>query len=166
MDKKGVSAEIKLTANASTSPNEDSFYQVDKVRVGVHNFTYSLHQSEHSFLASLFYPLVKGVIRHQLEALLEREIKSQFEQLDSWVRDLKARMRVAKGLGPEAWVQALLQSGPQSPGRGGGQYMVNIGGEGVLRGFRGPIGEAMVRAEMRAEEGRGWKNKIFDLQQN
>jgi len=117
-------------------------------------------------VATLFYPFVKAIIRHQLEAVLEREIKSQFEQLDSWFHDLKARLRVAKGLGPEAWVQALLQSGPQSSGRAGGHYMVNIGGKEGLRGFRGPIGEAMVQAEMGPEEGRGWKNKIFDPPQN
>jgi Protein of unknown function (DUF4449) len=165
LDKKGVSAEIKLTANATTSPSEESFFQVDKVDVNIRHFSYSLQQSEHNILAFLFYPFVKSIIRAQLERLLEREIKSQFETVDSWFRDVRARMRVAKGLGPETWVKALLASSG-SGGRGRGeQYMVNIGGEELLRGFRGPVGEEMVRGEMRAEEGRGWKNKIFDLQQ-
>jgi len=83
--------------------------------------------------------------------------------MDGYVRDLKARMRVAKGLGPEAWVHAVLQGAPQqrSPG---GQFAVNIGGEDVLRGFRGPMGEGIIRAERRAEAGSGWKNDVFDPQ--
>ena len=41
---------------------------------------------------------------------------------------------------------------------------MNIGGEDVLRGFRGPMGEGIVRAERRAEGGSGWKNDVFDPQ--
>ena len=83
--------------------------------------------------------------------------------MDGYFRDLKARVRVAKGLGPEAWVRAILQSGPQQRSSGG-QFAVNIGGEDVLRGFRGPMGEGIVRAERRAEGGSGWKNDVFDPQ--
>jgi hypothetical protein len=150
MDKKGVSAEIKLTANLTTS-NDDSFFQVDKVSVTINHFTYSLQQSEHNIFATLLYPFIKPIIRVQLQHLLEREIKSQFESMDGYFRDLKARVRVAKGLGPEAWVRAILQSGPQQRSSGG-QFSVNIGGEDVLRGFRGPMGEGIVRAERRAED--------------
>lgn len=82
--------------------------------------------------------------------------------MDGYIRDLKARVRVAKGGGPEAWVRALMQSGLQR--RGGGQYSVTIGGEDVLRGFRGPMGEVIVKAERRVEGGRGWQNDVFDLQ--
>lgn len=163
MDKKGVSAEIKLTANLTTSTNDDSFFQVDKVSVTINHFTYSLHQSEHNILATLLYPFVKPIIRVQLQHLLEREIKSQFENMDGYIRDLKARLRVAKGLGPEAWVRAFLQSGPQKRSTGG-QYALNIGGEDVLRGFCGPMGESFVKAERKAEGGHGWRNDIFDPQ--
>jgi Protein of unknown function (DUF4449) len=163
MDKKGVSAEIKLTANLTTSANEDSFFQVDKVSVTINRFSYALHQSEHNILATLLCPFIKPIIRAQLQHLLEREIKSQFEIMDGYVRDLKARLRVAKGLGPEAWVRAILQSGPHKRGVGG-QYAVNIGGEDLLRGFRGPMGESLVRAQRKAEGGHGWKNDIFDPQ--
>jgi len=38
------------------------------------------------------------------------------------------------------------------------------GGEDVLRGFRGPMVEGIVRAERRAEGGSGWKNDVFDPQ--
>jgi len=82
--------------------------------------------------------------------------------MDGYFRDLKARLRATKGGGPEAWVRVLLQSGPQKR-RGGGQYSVNIGGGDVLRGFRGPMGEVIVRAERREEGGHGWKNDLFDL---
>jgi Protein of unknown function (DUF4449) len=160
MDQKGVSAEIKLTANLTTS-NDDSFYQVDKVDVKINHFTYSLHNSEHNIMATLLYPFVKPIIRVQLQRLLEREIKSQFESMDGYLRDLKARVKIAKGLGPEAWVRAFLQSGTQSRSRGG-QYAVNIGGEDVLKGFRGPMGEGVIRAERKAEGGHGWKNDVFD----
>jgi hypothetical protein len=161
MDKKGVSAEIKLTANL-TSTNEDNFFQVDKVDVSINHFTYNLQQSEHNIIAGLLKPFVKPIIRTQLQHLLEREIKSQFESMDGWFRDLRARIRVAKGMGPEAWVRAITQSAPQP--RKSGQFTVNIGGESVLRGFRGPMGEGIVRAERRAESGHGWKNEIFDPQ--
>jgi len=161
MDKGGVSAEIKLTANLSTS--DDSFFQVDKVDVSIHHFAYSLHQSEHNILAVLLYPFVKPIIRAQLQHLLEREIKSQFENLDSYVRDLRARVQVAKGQGPEAWVRAFL-AGSSRGGRWSGQYAVNIGGESVLRGFRGPMGEGILRAERRAEGGQGWRSEVFDPQ--
>ena len=161
MDKSGVSAELKLTANLSTS--DDSFFQVDKVDVNIHHFSYSLQQSEHNILAALLYPFVKPIIRVQLEHLLEREIKTQFESMDSYVRDLRARVQVAKGLGPEAWVRAIFAGSPRSS-RATGQYAVNIGGESVLRGFRGPMGEGIVRAERRAEGGQGWKSDVFDPQ--
>src|SRR5271170_1421234 len=162
MDKKGVSAEIKLTANLTTS-NDDSFFQVDKVSVTINHFNYSLQQSEHNILAAILYPFIKPIIRLQLQHLLEREIKSQFESMDGYFRDMKARVKIAKGLGPEAWVRAVLQSGPQQR-IAGGQYAVNVGGEEVLRGFRGPMGEGIVRAERRAEGGKGWKNDVFDPQ--
>jgi len=161
MDRKGVSAEIKLTANLSTS--DDSFFQVDKVDVDIHHFSYSLQQSEHNIFAALLYPFVKPIIRIQLQHLMEREIKSQFEYLDSYVRDLRARVQVAKGQGPEAWIRAIFAGSPRS-GRGSGQYSVNIGSETVLRGFRGPMGEGVVRAERRAQGGQGWKNDVFDPQ--
>ena len=162
MDKKGISAEIKLTSNLSTS-NDDNFFQVDKVDVKIHHFSYTLQQSEHNIFAALLYPFVKPIIRVQLQRLLEREIKSQFESLDGYFRDLRARVKVAKGTGPEAWVRAFLQGSTQTRGKGG-QFSVNVGGESVLRGFRGPLGEGIVRAERRAEEGHGWKNDIFDPQ--
>jgi hypothetical protein len=161
MDKSGVSADIKLTANLSTS--EDSFFQVDKVDVNIHHFAYSLQQSEHNILAVLLYPFIKPIVRVQLQHLLEREIKSQFEYLDSYVRDLRARLQVAKGQGPEAWVRAFLAGSPRAE-RFSGQYAVNIGSESVLKGFRGPMGEGIVRAERRAEGGQGWKNDVFDPQ--
>jgi hypothetical protein len=161
MDKKGVSAEIKLTANL-TSTNEDNFFQVDKVDVSINHFSYTLQQSEHNIIASLLKPFVKPIIRAQLQRLLEREIKSQFESMDGYIRDLRARVRVAKGMGPEAWVRAVMQGAPQA--RKSGQFAVNIGGESVLRGFRGPMGEGIVRAERRAEGGHGWKNDVFDPQ--
>jgi hypothetical protein len=163
LDQKGVSAEIKLTANLPISSNDDSFFQVDRVSVTINHFSYSLQQSKHNVLATLLYPFVKPIIRVQLQRLLEREIKSQFESMDGYFRDLKARVRVAKGVGPEAWVRVLLQSGPQRR-RGSGHYPVNIGGEDILRGFRGPMGEAIVRAEGREEGVHGWKNDVFDLQ--
>jgi hypothetical protein len=162
MDKSGVSAEIKLTANLSTS-NDDNFFQVDKVDVKINHFSYTLQQSEHNIFAFLLYPFVKPIIRVQLQHLLEREIKSQFESMDGYFRDLRARVKVAKGMGPEAWVRAFFQGGSQTRGKGG-QFAINVGGESVLRGFRGPMGEGMVRAERRAEEGHGWKNDIFDPQ--
>src|SRR5271170_6549476 len=137
MDKKGISAEIKLQANLTSSSNDDSFFQVDKVSVSINHFSYTLQQSEHNILATLLYPFIKPIIRVQLQHLFEREIKSQFESMDGWFRDLKARVRVAKGLGPEAWVRAVLQGGTQQRSSGG-QFAVNIGGEDVLRGFRGP----------------------------
>ena len=90
MDKNGVSVEIKLQANLSTSNNDDSFFQVDKVSVSIKNFAYSLHQSEHNILAILLYPFVKPIIKVQLQNLFEREIKSQFENMDRYFRDLKA----------------------------------------------------------------------------
>ena len=162
MDQKGISAEIKLTANLPSN-NDDSFFQVDKVSVTINHFSYSLQQTEHKILATLLYPFVKPIIRVQLQHLLEREIKSQFEIMDGYIRDLKARVRVAKGGGPEAWVRALLQSELHQR-RGGGQYSVTIGGEDVLRGFCGPMGEVIVRMERREEGGHGWKNDVFDLQ--
>ena len=162
MDKRGISAEIKLTANLTTT-YEDSFFQVDKVSVKINHLTYSVQQSEHNILATLLYPVIKSIIRIQLQHLLEREIKSQFEQMDRYVRDLKARVRVTKGMGPEAWVRAILESASQQRSAGG-QFAVNIGGEDVLRGFRGPMGEAIVRAERRAEGGSGWRNDVFDPQ--
>jgi hypothetical protein len=55
-----------------------------------------------------------------------------------------------KGMGPEARVRAVMQGAPQP--RKSGQFSVNIGGESMLRGFRGPMGEGVVRAERRAEE--------------
>jgi len=163
MDKRGVSAEIKLTANLPLPTNDDSFFQVDKVSVTINRFAYTLHQSEHNTLAILLYPFVKPIIRVQLQHLLEREIKSQFEIMDGYVRNLKARLRVAKGLGPEGWVRAFLESGPNKRSVRG-QYAVNIGGEGILRGFRGPMGEGLVRAQRKAEDGHEWKNDVFDLQ--
>src|SRR5579859_86884 len=162
MDKRGVSAEIKLTANLSTS-KDDNFFQVDKVDVKINHFSYNLQQSEHNIFAFLLYPFVKPIIRVQLQHLLEREIKSQFESMDRYFRDLRARVKVAKGMGPEAWVRAFFQGSTHTRGRGG-QFAINVGGESVLRGFRGPMGEGMVRAERRAEEGHGWKNDIFDPQ--
>ena len=83
--------------------------------------------------------------------------------MDGYFTDLKTRFRIAKGLGPEAWVRAFLQSGPQQRSKGG-QFMVNIGSEDILRGFRGPMGEGIVRAERNAESGHGWKSDVFDPQ--
>lgn len=163
MDRKGVSAEIKLTANIPISSNDDSFFQVDNVSVTIRRFSYTLQQSKHKILATLLYPFVKPIIRVQVQRLLEREIKSQFEIMDGYFRDLKARLRVAKGVGPEAWVRVLLQSRPHQRRRSG-QYSVSIGGEDVLRGFHGPIGEVIVRAGKREDGGHGWKNDVFDLQ--
>jgi hypothetical protein len=162
MDKKGISAEVKLTTDISTSSSDESFFQVDKVTVKINHFDYRLQQSEHNILAGMLSPFVKPIIRHQLQSLLEREIKSQFESMDGYFRDLRGRVRVAKGQGPEAWVQAVLQ-GSEKRGKGG-QYAVNVGGEDVLRGFRGPMGEGIIRAESRAEGSKGWKNDVFDMQ--
>ena len=72
-------------------------------------------------------------------------------------------MRVAKALGPKVWVCDVLQGAPQQRSLGG-QFAVNIGGKDVLRGFRGPMGEGIVRAERRAKAGSGWKNDVFDPQ--
>jgi hypothetical protein len=163
MDQKGISAEIKLQANLTTSSTDESFFQVDKVSVTINHFTYTLQQSEHNILAGLLKPFVKPIIRIQLQSLLEREIKSQFESMDGYFRDLRSRVRVARGQGPEAWVRAVLQGGSQQRGKGG-QFSVNIGGEEVLKGFRGPMGEGLVRAERKAEDGHGWKNDVFDVQ--
>jgi len=131
--------------------------------VKINHFTYSLQQSEHNILAALLFPFIKPIIRLQLQHLLEREIKSQFENMDGYFTDLKTRLRVVKGLGPEAWVRAFLQSGPQQRSKGG-QFMVNIGSEDILRGFRGPMGEGIVRAERNADSGHGWKSDVFDPQ--
>lgn len=163
MDQNGISAEIKLQANLSTSSSDETFFQVDKVSVKINHFSYSLQQSEHNILASLMYPFVKPIIRHQLQSLIEREIKSQFESMDGYFRDLRSRVRMARGQGPEAWVRAVLQGGTQERSRGG-QYAVNIGGEQVLRGFRGPMGEGIVRADQHAEQGKDWKTDVFDVQ--
>ena len=161
MDKKGVSVEIKLQSNLTTA-SDDSFFQVDKVSVTLNDFAYTIQQSEHGILATLLYPFIKPIIRVQLQHLLEREIQCHFDSLDGYGRDLKARIRAAKGLGPEAWVQAILKGGTRQRSRGG-QYSVNIG-EDLLRGFHGPLGEGVIRGERRAEANEGWKSDIFDPQ--
>ena len=162
MDKAGVSVEIRLTANLSTS--DDSFYQVDKVDVKLNKFAYAVHNSRHSILATLLYPFIKPMVRIQLQNLLERQIKSQFESTDAYFRDLKMRLGVVKGLGPEAWVYAASQSwrAAMRGRRESRQYEVNIGGEELFKGVRGPLGEEVWKVGRRAEGEEGWKNVIFD----
>jgi hypothetical protein len=83
----GLSFKIKLsTAEKSDRQN---FFKVDKVDVDVKNFNIKLKQSKHKLLFGLFKPVMLKVIRPALQKALEKTIKEQVHQFDTFAYQIK-----------------------------------------------------------------------------
>jgi hypothetical protein len=83
----GLSFKIKLsTAEKSDRQN---FFKVDKVDVDVKNFNIKLKQSKHKLLFGLFKPVMLKVIRPALQKALEKTIKEQVHQFDTFTYQIK-----------------------------------------------------------------------------
>jgi hypothetical protein len=83
----GLSFKVKLsTAEKSDRQN---FFKVDKVDVDVKNFNIKLKQSKHKLLFGLFKPVMLKVIRPALQKALEKTIKEQVHQFDTFAYQIK-----------------------------------------------------------------------------
>jgi len=83
----GLSFKIKLsTANKD---DEQNFFKVDRVSVDVKNFNIKVKQSNHKALFALFKPFMLKVIRPALQKALEKTIKDNVHQFDSFAYQVK-----------------------------------------------------------------------------
>jgi hypothetical protein len=83
----GLSFKIKL-ATAEKSDRQN-FFKVEKVDVNVSNFNIKLKQSKHKLLFAIAKPIMLKAIRPALQKALEKTIKDQLHQLDTYAYQVK-----------------------------------------------------------------------------
>jgi hypothetical protein len=90
----GFSFGMKLSNAAKT--DQQNFFKVDRVDVDVKNFNIKLKKSEHKVLFGLLKPVMMRLLRPALQKALSKQIKDQFNRLDSLAYQIKQEADRAK----------------------------------------------------------------------
>ena len=84
----GEGFSFKLAARNAQTKDRANFVVVDNVVVSVKNLNIKLKQSNHKLLFNIAKPLLLRVMRPVIQKALEKEIKNNFEKLDSFLYDI------------------------------------------------------------------------------
>lgn len=179
LDERGIDITLALEIRRNSASSILSLRDVD---VKIHHLNYTLQRTRFSFLAWLFKPLLRPLIRVTLERKLEGLIREFLHDANREVVFARERLRAARIADPGDLGRFLRAVFARFESRGGGEEEegeVRIGIEGGAR-ERGGVFEGvyapgsvvqMWREEgVRAEEvvddnaGRGWRNEVFDVQ--
>lgn len=90
----GFSFKMKLSKAHTT--DRQNFFKVDKVDVDVKNFKIKLKKSKFKTLFRLVKPVMLRFIRPILQKVLEKQIKDQFNKLDTMAYEIKREADRAK----------------------------------------------------------------------
>ncbi|CAK7213523.1 hypothetical protein SCUCBS95973_001822 [Sporothrix curviconia] len=186
VDERGVDVRLDVDVIRGAA---DRVMKLKRVHVRIHHLDFSLHQSKVSWLAWLFKPLLRTLLRETLERQLAEAIKENLQKANQEVVFARERLRAAQVATAQSGTSTLGSIVPvlravfsrfeawddENP-----EVDVSIGihegSTGVFEGVYAPGSlvrvwrEEAVEAQQRIDEdaaGRynrdGWRNKIFDV---
>jgi hypothetical protein len=85
----GSGFSFKIKMSTAEKSDRQNFFKVDKVDVDVKNFNIKLKQSKHKVVFGLFKPFMLKVLRPALQKAIEKQIKDQVHQLDTFAWQIK-----------------------------------------------------------------------------
>lgn len=172
LDQRGIDIVLDLEIGRNRI---DELVAVRNARVRIHRFNYEFNKSRVSWLAWLFKPLLRPLIRTLIEMSMASAIKDACATVNRELLFARERLRAARVADPnDIWtfiraVSARLSSKPDP------NQHIRIGidqpGEGVFDGVYAPGSVVKVwneegqGAEERVRESRrdGWRNAIFGV---
>lgn len=177
LDERGI--DIALEVEVSRN-QPDSILVLRDVQVTIHHLNYTLRKSKFSFLAWIFKPLLRPLIRNVLERQLATAVRDFLHTANREVVFARERLRAVRVADPKDLATFLRAVGARfRVGEGypdvsmdvGVQGSVNARG-GVFAGAYAPgsvvklWNEEAVRAGETVDDHaqRGWRNEIFDVQ--
>jgi len=85
----GTGLSFKIKMSTADKSDRQNFFKVDKVDVDVKNFNIRLKQSRYKLLFGVAKPLMLKVLRPALQKALQKQIKDQVHQLDTFLYRIK-----------------------------------------------------------------------------
>jgi hypothetical protein len=85
----GSGFSFKMKMSTAEKTDRQKFFKVDKVDVDVKNFNIKLKESRHKLLFRMFKPIMLRVLRPALQKALEKQIKDQANQFDTFAWQIK-----------------------------------------------------------------------------
>lgn len=173
LDERGIDVAVEMEIGRDSL---EALLTLRAVRVRIHKLNYTLRRSKLSWLAWLFKPLIRPLVRKALEAKIAAAVAEACHFANRELLYARERLRAARIAGPEdmwSFVRAVAarlvpEEDPDLYTRVG----VAQPGQGVFKGVYAPgsvvkvWNEEAARAKdrVREYERQGWRNDIFDVQ--
>jgi len=177
---------LSFTMKLSTAEKSDrqNFFKVDKVNVDVKNFNIKLTKSKHKILFAFAKPILLKALRPAFQKAIEKAIKDQAHQLDSYAYQIKLEADRAQQEALEnpedapniynRYVQAMQKKilqgkqKAQAAGERAGQAKVNMAitkQDSIFPDIHLPGGISSKATEYKelALKGDDWQSPIFKL---
>lgn len=173
LDERGIDVAIEMEIGRDSL---EALLTLRNVRVKIHRLNYTLRKSKFSFLAWIFKPLIRPIVKRALEVKIASAVAEASHFANRELLYARERLRAARIAGPEdmwSFVKAVAarlvpEEDPDLYTRVG----VAQPGQGVFKGVYAPGSvvkvwneeAAKAKDRVREYERQGWRNDIFDVQ--
>lgn len=172
LDERGIDIHLDLEIGKDRL---EKIVSLKAVRVHIHKLTYTLRKSKFSFLAWLFKPLIKPIIRKTMEIQIAQAIEDSLHFLNRELLFARERLRATRIADPDdlkTFFKAVLAR--LTPAEDPDVYTrVGIAqpGKGVFKGRYAPGSIVklwneqgdQVNQRIRENDVGGWRNEVFDV---
>lgn len=153
----------------------DELLTVRNIHVRVHKFDYTLDKSRISWLAWLFKPFIRPIIRAGIESRIAASIRDACASANRELLFARERLRAARVSGPDdmwTFIRAVCaRLVPRQDANRHTRVGIDEPGTGVFKGVYAPGSvvkmwndeESVAEDRIRGSRMDGWRNTIFDI---